>query len=112
MGAFALLDVDSAAVRDPRSAAPTYPKDMEERGVEGIVRARFVIDSTGLIDPSTIKVLETTNESFARSVRAAMPEMRFRPAMMGTKAVRQLAEQEFAFHVQLKRDTTPAKKPL
>jgi TonB family protein len=111
MGAFALLDVDSAAVRDPRSAAPTYPKDMEARGIEGDVKARFVIDSTGLIDPSTIKVLESTNESFARAVRAAMPGMRFRPAMVGTKAVRQLAEQEFAFHVQIKRDSTATKKP-
>ena len=110
MGAFALLDVDSAAVRDPRSAAPSYPADMEAKGIEGLVRARFVIDSTGSIDPSTVKVLETTNESFARAVRAAIPEMRFRPAMMGTKAVRQLAEQEFAFHV-VRRDAGTARRP-
>lgn len=112
MGAFALLDVDSAAVRDPHSAAPAYPPDMEARGVEGVVRVRFVVDSTGLIDISTIKVLETTNESFARAVRAAMPEMRFRPAMMAMHPVRQLSEQNFAFRVQPKRDSTPAKKPL
>jgi TonB family protein len=111
LGAFALLDVDSAAVRDPRSAAPAYPKDMEARGMDGLVRVRFVVDSTGLIDVSTIKVLDTTNESFARAVRAAMPEMRFRPAMMGTKAVRQLSEQEFEFKVLAKRDTTAGKKP-
>lgn len=111
MGAFALLDVDSAAVRDPKSAAPSYPRDMEAKGIEGLVRARFVIDSTGVIDPVTIKVLETTNESFARAVRAAMPDMRFRPAMMGNKAVRQLAEQEFAFHVVTKHDAGAAKKP-
>jgi TonB family protein len=111
MGAFALLDVDSAAVRDPRSAAPGYPADMEARGVEGLVRVRFVVDSTGLIDVSTIKVLQTTNESFARAVRAAMPEMRFRPAMMATHPVRQLSEQNFAFRVQPKRDSTATKKP-
>ncbi len=61
VGAFALLDVDSAAVRDPRSAAPAYPADMEARGVEGLVKVRFVVDSTGMIDVNTIKVLETTN---------------------------------------------------
>jgi TonB family protein len=117
VGAFALLDVDSAAVRDSRSAAPAYPADMEARGVEGLVKVRFVVDSTGLIDVGTIKVLETTNESFARAVRAAMPGMRFRPAMIGGKFVRQLSEQEFAFKVQPKAvaptilPAVPVKKP-
>ena len=111
MGAFALLDVDSAAVRDPRSAAPAYPEDMVAKEIEGLVRVRFAVDSTGLVDLSTFKVLETTNESFARAVRAALPGMRFRPAMMGTKAVRQLSEQPFAFRLQGKHDTTASKKP-
>jgi TonB family protein len=112
LGAFALLDVDSGAVRDPRSAAPSYPPDMEARGINGLVKVRFVVDSTGLVDVSTIKILETTNESFARAVRAAMPEMRFRPAMIGTHAVRQMSEQDFAFKVVAKRDSTATKKPL
>jgi len=111
LGAFAILDVDSAAVRDPRSAAPAYPKDMEERGINGVVTVRFVVDSTGLVDVSTVKILETTNESFARAVRAAMPLMRFRPAMIGSKPVRQMSEQDFAFKVQIKPDPA-TKKPL
>ena len=110
MGAFALLDVDSGAVRDPRSAAPSYPKEMEARGIEGEVKVRFVVDSTGLVDLSTIRMLESTNEAFARAVRAAMPGMRFRPAMMGVLPVRQLAEQTFAFKVVAKRDSTLSKK--
>jgi TonB family protein len=109
MGAFALLDVDSGAVRDPQSAAPAYPKDMEERGIEGAVRVRFVVDSSGRIDLSTIKILDATNESFAREVRSALPDMRFRPAMIGSHAVRQLSEQGFAFKVLVKRDSAKAK---
>lgn len=111
-GAFALLDVDSAAVRDPRSVAPTYPKDMEAKGINGLVRVRFVVDSTGRADLSTITILAATNESFARAVRVAIPDMRFRPAMMGAKAVRQLSEEDFAFKVQVPRDSTVAKRPL
>jgi TonB family protein len=111
LGAFALLDVDSAAVRDPHSVAPAYPKDMEAHGINGLVRVRFVVDSTGRIDVSTIKVLGATNESFARAVRSALPDMRFRPAMMGSKAVRQLSEEDFAFKVQSHVDSTVAKKP-
>jgi TonB family protein len=109
MGAFALLDVDSGAVRDPQSAAPAYPKDMEERGVEGAVRVRFVVDSTGRIDLSTIRILDATNESFAREVRSALHDMRFRPAMIGSHPVRQLSEQGFAFKVLVKHDTAKAK---
>jgi hypothetical protein len=38
--------------------------------------------------------------------------MKFRPAMMGTKAVRQLSEEDFAFKVQpLRADSAVAKKP-
>ena len=73
---------------------------------------RFVVDSTGLVDVSTIKILQTTNESFARAVRAAMPEMRFRPAMIGSHPVRQMSEQDFAFKVVAKRDSIATKKPL
>jgi TonB family protein len=109
LGAFALLDVDSGAVRDPHSAAPAYPKEMEERGIEGAVRVRFVVDSTGRIDLSTIKVLDATNESFAREVRAALPDMRFRPAMIGSHPVRQLSEQGFAFKVLMKHDSAGTK---
>ncbi len=111
MGAFALLDVDSGAVRDPRSAAPVYPKELEAKGIEGTVRMRFVIDSTGFIDPSTVTLLQTSNDAFVSAVKAALPNMLFRPAMVGAKAVRQLAEQEFQFKVQVKRDTAPPKKP-
>jgi TonB family protein len=110
MGAFVLLDVDSAAVRDPRSVAPSYPKDLEEKGIEGTVRMRFVVDSTGLVDLSTVKVLEKTNDAFAHAVRVAIPDMRFRPAYMAGKAVRQLSEEDFRFKVQVVRDTTGAKK--
>lgn len=112
LGAFALLDVDSAAIRDPHSAAPAYPKDMEARGINGLVRVRFVVDSTGRADLTTITILDATNESFARAVRVAIPDMRFRPAMIGAKAVRQLSEEDFAFKVQPRRDSTVAKRPL
>ena len=111
LGAFALLDVDSAAVRDPHSVAPAYPKDMEANGINGLVRVRFVVDTTGRIDVTTITVLGATNESFARAVRSALPDMRFRPAMMGPKAVRQLSEEDFAFKVQPRADSMAAKKP-
>jgi hypothetical protein len=99
LGAFSLLDVDTAAVRDPDSAAPSYPTELAQRGVEGFASMRFVVDSTGLIDLATVVTLDASNELFVRAVRDAMPGMHFRPARMGTVAVRQLAEQEFRFEL-------------
>jgi len=108
--AFSVLDVDSAAVRDPTSAAPAYPPQMREKGVEGYATLRFVIDSTGLIDMATVTLVDASHAEFVQAVREAMPRMRFRPAMMGLQAVRQLAEQPFKFEIKslASSETTPA----
>jgi protein TonB len=107
--AFSVLDVDSAAVRDPSSAAPAYPQLMREKGIEGYATLRFVIDSTGLIDMATVTLVDASHAEFVQAVREAMPRMRFRPAMMGVQAVRQLAEQPFKFEIKTlaSSQTTP-----
>lgn len=99
VGAFTIIDVDSVAERDPLSAAPVYPKAMLERAIEGSATLRFVIDSTGLVDLSTIRVMSSTHQEFAAAVRDAMPRMRYRPATRGATAVRQLVEQAFKFEL-------------
>jgi TonB family protein len=98
--AYSVLDVDSAAVRDPDSAAPAYPPVMMLKGIEGHATMRFVIDSTGIIDLSTVALLEASHAEFVQAVREAMPKMRFHPAKMGLQAVRQLAEQLFKFELK------------
>ena len=100
VGAFSIVDVDSAAERDPMSAAPAYPKDLLAKSVEGHATLRFVVDSTGLIDLGTVRLVESTHPLFVKAVEDAMPRMRFRPAMMGHSAVRQLAEQLFKFEIK------------
>lgn len=97
--AYQIVEVDSAAERDPTSAAPVYPPDLEARGVEGHVIVRFVVDSTGLVDLASVMTVEATSPEFDRAVRAAMPRMKFRPAKVGERPVRQLAEQLFRFEV-------------
>lgn len=97
--AYQIVEVDSAATRDPSSAAPRYPASLESRGIEGHVIVRFVVDTTGLVDMSTIMTVEATAAEFDRAVRDALPRMRFRPAKVGDRRVRQLAEQLFKFEV-------------
>jgi TonB family protein len=111
VGAFSIVDVDSAAERDPMSAAPTYPKDLLTRNIEGSATLRFVVDSTGLIDLGTVKLVAATHPQFVQAVQDAMPRMRFRPAKMGPTAVRQLAEQLFKFQIKKPSATASIPKP-
>ena len=109
--AFSVIEVDSLAVVDINSAAPSYPKELMEKGIEGFAAMRFVVDSTGKIDLGTVQTLETTNSGFVAAVREAMPGMRFRPAKMGDHPVRQLAEQLFKFQIQRTALSAPAVVP-
>lgn len=111
MGAFTLIEVDSAAERDPLSVAPAYPKEMLAKNIEGSATLQFVVDSTGLIDMASVKVIAATHGEFVQAVREAMPRMRFRPALRGTAAVRQLVEQPFKFAITLPVTAGRAVKP-
>jgi len=109
---FTIAEVDSAVAVDPASAAPAYPPALLKLGVEGSVMVRYVVDSLGHADISTLKIIRASRIEFAVAVREALPLMRFTPAKMGPKAVPQLVEQPFNFRIQ-KADTTGAttKKP-
>lgn len=96
---FSSVEVETAAERDPASAAPAYPPNLMSEGVEGYAAMRFVVDTTGRVDPASIRVLDTTHPEFAVAVRQAMPGMIFTPARLGDRPVRQLAEQLFRFQI-------------
>jgi TonB family protein len=97
--AFSVLEVDSAVTRHPWSAAPEYPVDMLKKKLEGSVFVRYVVDTTGFADPSSLEVLRSTHADFTTAVRNALPDMRFNPARIGRRRVRQLVEQEFSFKI-------------
>jgi protein TonB len=95
-----VIDVDTAVTRYPGSAAPAYPVTMLHQGVQGSVATRYVVDTTGFADSSSLTILRTTHPDFADAVRAALPYMRFIPAKLGPRRVRQLVEQEFTFRIE------------
>ena len=106
---FTQLEVDSTVTRYPGSAAPAYPVEMLKQGVQGSVVTQYVVDTSGFADTTSLKIMSTTHEQFAAAVRAALPYMRFSPAKVGSKKVRQLVEQEFSFKIeQAASQTTPA----
>jgi hypothetical protein len=95
-----VLEVDSAAIRDPQSAAPAYPVELLKEGVQGSVYTQYVVDTTGFADSTSLKILRSSHPQFTASVREALPYMRFSPARLGPRKVRQLVEQEFTFRIQ------------
>ena len=96
---FTMLQVDRMVERYEGTAAPIYPPRLIAAGKEGRVQASFVVDPTGRVDPASVQVLASDDPEFTESVRTALGEMRFRPAMRGGRAVRQLVEQRFSFRI-------------
>ena len=78
---------------------PTYPEMLKSAGVQGSVLATFVIDTMGRAEMSTFKVLRSPQKLFTDAVRNALPRMRFLPAEVGNRKVKQVVQQEFAFTI-------------
>lgn len=97
--AFSVLEVDKIVERYESSAAPIYPRELLAIGAQGEVQAIYVVDSVGQVDTTTIKVVQSDDPRFTASVRAALEQMRFRPALRAGKSVRQMVEQKFRFKI-------------
>lgn len=79
---------------------PRYPAMLESQGVTGTVLAQFHVDTTGRVEPGSFKVIESSHDLFTQAVRNALPRMRFIPAEIGGRKVKQLVSQPFTFNVQ------------
>jgi protein TonB len=81
----------------PGSASPRYPEALRMAGVEGHVVAQFVVDVDGRVDAGTVRLVGSDNALFDEAVRVALVRMRFAPAEIGGRRVRQLVEMPFVF---------------
>ena len=90
------FEVESRSCRrpTPQRRSTGHPG---EAGVEDPVS--FVVDTTGRADIASFKVIRTSHELFATAVKNALPRMRFIPAEVGDKKVRQLVQQPFSFAI-------------
>jgi TonB family protein len=96
---FTMLEVERMVERYEGSVAPMYPPKLSALGKEGRVHATFVVDTSGRVDMASVRVLASDDPAFSESVRDALGAMRFRPALRGGRAVRQLVEQRFNFRI-------------
>lgn len=78
---------------------PAYPDELRRDALDGLVLIRFVLDTTGRIEPGTARIVSSTNPAFTESVRAVLDGLRYSPAWMDGRKVRARVEQRFEFHL-------------
>ena len=88
---------DGPATLVPSSRGPAFPASLKAAGVSGSVLAEFVVNNDGSVDTTTLKVMRSTDPAFAQAVRAELSSLRYSPARVGGRAVRQLVTQAFQF---------------
>jgi protein TonB len=98
-GAFNAEQVERQASFVAGSGAPRYPEALRSSGVEGKVVALFVVDEKGRAEADSVRILSSDNALFEEAVRRALPRMRFIPAEIGGRKVRQLVQMPFVFTI-------------
>lgn len=91
------VEVPAAMLAGGRS--PRYPESLRASRTEGRVVVQFVVDTTGRVEPGTVRVVSSSDDRFAAAVRTALPSLRFAPARAGGGRVRQLVELPFEFAI-------------
>jgi protein TonB len=98
--AFRIDEVEKQVALKPGSPPPLYPGLLRDAGVQGKVIAIFVVSELGQAEDSTVRFVSSDNRLFDHAVRTALRRMRFVPAEIGGKKVRQLVEMPFVFTLQ------------
>ncbi|MGQ0715435.1 MAG: TonB family protein [Gemmatimonadaceae bacterium] len=95
--AFGADAVDIAATPIQGTLETTYPDSLLREGVGGAVTARFVVDTSGLVEMNTIELTAATHRLFAHAVLFALRDARFSPASREGQRVRQVVTLPFRF---------------
>jgi len=91
------FQVDKPAAMRSGQFKMVYPAMLKSAQVEGTVIASFVVDELGVPDVSTFKVLRSDHGLFTHAVSTAFAELRYVPAEVEGKKVKQLVQQPFVF---------------
>jgi hypothetical protein len=67
------FQVEQQAKALPDNPPPRFPEELRAQHIEGQVLAQFVVDTKGIPDTLTFKVLKTPHPLFTSAVRTALP---------------------------------------
>jgi TonB family protein len=83
----------------PNNPRPRYPPRAEMQLAAGEVVAQFKVDRTGRVPLESLLIVRSTHPLFSRSVRDALPQMRFLPATLWGVPVDMVVVQSFEFRL-------------
>jgi TonB family protein len=93
----------AASVDDPvaviEQPAPRYPSALERAGIAGHVVLEYVVDTTGHVEPGSLRTPVSTQPAFEAAAHVTVLASRYRPARLGGRFVRQLVRQTLTFRV-------------
>jgi protein TonB len=96
-GPFFEFQVEKPARELKGTCPPKYPEDLRAAHTTGKVLVQFLVDTAGMPEPSTFKILQSSHGAFSAAVQEALPCMRFSPASIKGRRVRQLVQMPFVF---------------
>jgi TonB family protein len=100
MSVFNADQVDRRATLDTtRLLQLSFPPPLFAAGVQGLVIAEFVVDTSGRVESGTVGIVSSTAPLFTDAVRVALESAAYIPAVKNGHAVRQFVQQPFEFSV-------------
>ncbi len=79
------------------SPPPAYPEMLRRAGIEGRVLLQAIVDTSGRLEPNSVKILKSSSPGFDLPTRRWALDARFRPARLQGRAVRVLVNLPFDF---------------
>jgi len=67
--------------------ALAYPPELRKKHIEGGVLTRYVLDDKGFVDPASIRILESDDPAFSKSVDSFLRKVQLTPAHRAGKPV-------------------------
>jgi TonB family protein len=74
-----------------------YPPLLEQAGIGGQVSIQAIVDTTGRVEPSSIKIIQSSNPAFEQAARSYVLKALWRPGRVRGRAVRVLVSIPFVF---------------
>lgn len=102
----ALFRAKISALQLDREAAPKrfatleYPKALRQAGIEGYADLEYVVTAAGRVDPDHVRVLVSSNPSFALSAVTTILDSEFEPAQIQRCPAPSLVRQRLSFRLR------------
>lgn len=75
-----------------------YPLLLRRAGISGFVLIEFVINTSGRVEPSSIRIVSSSHAAFESAARETIRASIFRPGRVWGTVVRVLVQQQIDFH--------------